>query len=163
MNIFDIIACIALAWAIFNGWRRGFLMQMVSFVAVIAGLFLALKFGGEVGELIGLENSTASIVGFLIIFLLSLIVITVGGYMMRAVLRFSGLGKADVALGVLFSVLKVGLIVGSLFSWFAVINRNYTLVERATINKSYVFTPMVRAVDTVTPYFENLVDNVVNR
>ena len=115
------------------------------------------------GELIGLENSTASIVGFLIIFLLSLIVITVGGYMMRAVLRFSGLGKADVVLGVLFSVLKVGLIVGSLFSWFAVINRNYTLVERATINKSYVFTHMVRAVDTVTPYFENLVDNVVNR
>lgn len=163
MNIFDIIVYIALAWAVFNGWRKGFLLQLVSFIAVIAGLFLALKFGGDVGALIGLESPTASIVGFLIIFLLSLVAITIAGYMMRAVLRFSGLGKADIALGVLLSVLKIGLIVGSLFSGFAVINRNYTFVKRQTIEESYMFTPMVRVVDTITPYFEDLVGNIVNR
>ena len=41
MNVFDIIVYIALAWAVFNGWRRGFLLQMLSLLAVVASLYFA--------------------------------------------------------------------------------------------------------------------------
>ena len=36
MNVFDIILYLALAWAVYNGWRRGFLLQMLSLAAVVA-------------------------------------------------------------------------------------------------------------------------------
>ena len=36
MNIFDIIVYIALAWAVFNGWRRGLLLQLISLAALVA-------------------------------------------------------------------------------------------------------------------------------
>ena len=163
MNVFDIIVYIALAWAVFNGWRRGFLLQMVSFVAVIAGLMLAAKYGAYVGSVMGLDSSTAAIVGFLVIFLASLVAITIVGHLLRAVLRFSGLGVADVLLGILFSVVKIGLVVGVLFSWFAAINRDYTWVEKQTIEQSRWFSPVVRITDTIMPYFEEQLGNIVNR
>ena len=163
MNLFDIIVYIALAWAVFNGWRRGFLLQLVSLVAVIAGLMLAAKYGAYVGSLMGLDSPTAAIVGFLVIFLAALVAITIVGHLLRAVLRFSGLGVADVLLGILFSVLKIGLVVGVLFSWFAAINRDYTWVEKQTIEQSRWFVPVVRVTDTLMPYFEEQLDNIVNR
>ena len=163
MNLFDVIVYIALAWAVFNGWRRGFLLQLVSLVAVIAGLMLAAKYGAYVGSLMGLDSPTAAIVGFLMIFLAALVAITIVGHLLRAVLRFSGLGVADVLLGILFSVLKIGLVVGVLFSWFAAINRDYTWVEKQTIEQSRWFVPVVRVTDTLMPYFEEQLDNIVNR
>ena len=156
MNVFDLIIYLALAWAVFNGWRKGFLLQLVSFVAIAAAIYCAIKYGVEAGAMLGLEGTTASIAGFLVIFLAAIIVVTVAGHLLRAVLRFSGLGAMDVVLGVLFSVLKVGLVVGVMFSWFTTINNNYSLVEKQTIEESRWFTPISGVVDKLTPYFEEL-------
>ncbi|MBQ1254082.1 MAG: CvpA family protein [Alistipes sp.] len=163
MNVFDVIIYIALAWAVFNGWRKGFLLQLVSLFAVAAGFFIATKCGVAVGSMLGLSGATASIVGFLAIFVVSLIAIIVGGYLLRAVLRLTGLGVADIVLGILFSVLKIGLVVGVLFSWFAALNANYTLVEPATIEQSHLFSPLVNVIDWLTPYFHNAASEMLNR
>jgi membrane protein required for colicin V production len=163
MSIFDIIVYIALAWAVFNGWRRGFLLQLVTLVALVAGLFLAAQYGAVVGAMLGIDDSTSSIAGFVVIFLLSLLAVTIVGHMLRAVLRFTGLGVMDVVLGVLFSVAKVGLVVGVMFSWFATINNNYGWVEDNTIEKSRWFTPIVNIVEEVSPYVEGAAQNIINQ
>ena len=162
MNVFDLIIYLALAWAVFNGWRKGFLLQLVSFVAIAAAIYCAIKYGVEAGAMLGLEGTTASIAGFLAIFLAAIIVVTVAGHLLRAVLRFSGLGAMDVVLGVLFSVLKVGLIVGVMFSWFTTINNNYSLVEEQTIEESRWFEPITSMTDKLTPYFEELKDKFLD-
>lgn len=163
MNVFDVIIYIALAWALFNGWRKGFLLQLVSLVAVVAGFMIATKYGVEAGEMLGLDAQTAAIVGFLVIFMISLIAITIGGHLLRAVLRLTGLGVVDVLLGILFSVLKIGLIVGVLFSWFAALNANYELVEPSTIEQSRWFSSVVNVVDLLTPYFQDAASEILNR
>jgi membrane protein required for colicin V production len=98
-----------------------------------------------------------------VIFLLSLLAVTIVGHMLRAVLRFTGLGVMDVVLGVLFSVAKVGLVVGVMFSWFATINNNYGWVENNTIEKSRWFTPIVNIVEEVSPYVEGAAQNIINQ
>ena len=163
MNVFDLIIYLALAWAVFNGWRKGFLLQLVSFVAIAAAIYCAIKYGVEAGAMLGLEGTTASIAGFLAIFLAAIIVVTVAGHLLRAVLRFSGLGAMDVVLGVLFSVLKVGLIVGVMFSWFTTINNNYSLVEKQTIEESRWITPTVEVVGRLTPFFKDIANDVLNK
>ena len=163
MNVFDVIIYIALAWALFNGWRKGFLLQLVSLVAVVAGFMIATKYGVEAGEMLGLDARMAAIVGFLVIFVISLIAITIGGHLLRAVLRLTGLGVVDVLLGILFSVLKIGLIVGVLFSWFAALNANYELVEPSTIEQSRWFSSVVNVVDLLTPYFQDAASEILNR
>ena len=61
MNIFDLIVYISLAWAIFNGWRRGFLLQMMSLVAVVAALYLSANYCAEVGQILALARESIEI------------------------------------------------------------------------------------------------------
>lgn len=162
MNVFDIIVYIALAWAVFNGWRRGFLLQMLSLLAVVAALYFAVQYGSELERILGLEVGVSGVVGFIAIFVAALIVISVGGYMLRAVFRFAGLGMADTLLGILFSVAKVGLIVSVLFSWFASVNKEYKWASQQKVEESHWFKPIAGVTDKLTPYFEELKDKFLD-
>lgn len=156
MNVFDIIVYVALAWAVFNGWRRGFLLQMMSLVAVVAALYLSVKYCSEVGAMLGLDSTTQPIAGFIAIFAVTLILLTIAGYLMRKVFRFAGLGMVDILFGILFSVLKIGVIVSALFAWFAAVNKDYDWASKQTVEESRWFTPISGVVDKLTPYFEEL-------
>ena len=160
MNVFDVIVYIALAWAVFNGWRKGFLLQMLSLVAIVAAIYLAAEYGLKLGVMFGLEAATASIVGFMVIFLAALVGITVLAHLMRAVFRFAGLGIADVLLGILLSVVKVGLIVAVLFAWFDNVNSNYEWASKEVVEESRWYKPISGVVDKVTPYFEKYKDKI---
>ena len=162
MNVFDIIVYVALAWAVFNGWRRGFLLQMMSLVAVVAALYLSVKYCSEVGAFLGVEGSVHRVVGFIVIFAVTLILLTVAGYLLRKVFRFAGLGTVDIIFGILFSVLKIGVIVSAMFAWFAVVNKNYDWASKQTIEESRWFTPISGVVDKLTPYFEELKSEILD-
>ncbi len=162
MNVFDIIVYLALVWAVFNGWRRGFLLQMLSLVAVVAALYFATQYGSELERLTGMEVGVEGVAGFIVIFIAALLVISISGYMLRAVFRFAGLGMADVLLGVAFSVAKVMLIVSVLFSWFASINKNYDWASKQTVEGSRWFEPVKGVTDKLTPYFEEIADKLLD-
>ena len=162
MNIFDLIVYLALAWAIFNGWRRGFLLQLLSLVAVVAALYLGAIYGAELGLLLGMKGSTAQIGGFITIFMASLIAIAIAGRLLRGVLKFAGLGIADTLLGILFSVAAVSLVESVMFSGFTTLNRDYKLASREKIESSRWFEPVAGVTDKLTPYFEELKDNLLN-
>lgn len=161
MNIFDLIVYIALAWAVFSGWRRGFLLQLLSLVAVVAALYLGVRFGAELGVMLKMEGTTAQIGGFIVIFFVALIAIAILGRLLRGIFKFAGLGLVDTLLGIIFSIVKVGLIVSVLFSWFAMLNHDYKLASQQTIASSKWFEPVAGVVDKLTPYFNELTDKIL--
>lgn len=162
MNVFDIIVYIALAWAVFNGWRRGFLLQMLSLVAVVAALYFAAQYAPEVEAMLGVEVGARGVVGFIVIFLAAIVLISIAAHLLRAVFRFAGLGVVDVLFGVLFSVAKVMLIVSVLFAWFASLNKDYTWVSKQTVEQSRWFAPVKGVTDKLTPYFEDIADKLLD-
>ena len=155
MNVFDIILCLALAWAVFNGWRRGFLLQMLSLVAVVAAFYLSVKYGAALGRAVGMDEG-AAVAGFLIIFVAALVGISVVGHLMRAVFRFAGLGVIDTLFGVIFSIAKILLVVSVLFAGFDALNRNFDLASQQTVEESRWFRPVAGLSDKLTPFFEEL-------
>ena len=161
MNIFDLIVYIALAWAVFNGWRRGLLLQLLSLVAVVAAIYLGIRFGLELGVMLGMEGTTAHIGGFIAIFFGALIAISLLGRLLRGVFRLAGLGVVDTLLGILLSVVKVGLIVSVLFSWFSALNHDYRLASKEKIESSRWFEPVSGVIDKVTPYFNELTNKLL--
>lgn len=161
MNIFDLIVYVALAWAIFNGWRRGLLLQVFSLVGIVAALYLGVLYGAEVGAMLGMEGTTAQIGGFIAIFVASLIVIAIVARLLRGVFKLAGLGIADTLLGIALSVLKVGLVVSVLFSGFAALNKDYKLASKEKIAASRWFEPVAGITDKLTPYFEEVKDNLL--
>ena len=163
MNIFDVIVYIALAWAVLNGWRKGFLLQLVSLVAVVAALFLAARCSSTVGGWLGLGAASSSIVGFIIIFLVALIAITICGYLMRAILKVAGLGPMDAILGIVFSIMKVSLVVGVMFSWISTINNNFNFVPQSKIEQSLWFEPVKSVAECITSCFGGVAENLINQ
>ena len=161
MNIFDLIVYLALAWAIFNGWRRGLLLQIFSLVGIVAALYLGVLYGAEAGSMLGMEGTTAQIGGFIAIFVASLIVIAIVARLLRGVFKLAGLGIADTLLGIALSVLKVGLVVSVLFSGFAALNKDYKLASKEKVAASRWFEPVAGVTDKLTPYFEEVKDNLL--
>ena len=163
MNIFDIIVYIALAWAVFNGWRRGLLLQLLSLVALVAGFYLALKRGPEVGMMLGADGVAAKVVGFAVIFFAALLIISLLGHLVKKVFRFAGLGAFDTLFGILFSVIKVGLVVSVMFACFEALNKDYTWASKQSMEESKWFKPVAGVVYKVTPYFEQMADQVLKQ
>ena len=85
MNVLDIIVYIALAWGIFYGWKRGFLLRMLSLLAVVAALYFAAEYSSELERIAGIDTGIPGVAGFLIIFVGGIVLISVGAYMLRAV------------------------------------------------------------------------------
>lgn len=160
MNVFDIILYIALAWAVFNGWRRGLLLQLLSLVAVVAAFYLSVKYGAATGRALGMDEGAAAVAGFIIVFLAALVAVGVAGHLMRAVFRFAGLGAADVVLGVAFSVAKILLVMSVLYSWFGALNADYRWASRQTVEESRWLGPVSGLAERLTPYFDELKNRI---
>lgn len=160
MNVFDIIVYLTLAWAIYNGWQRGFLLQIVSLLAVVAALYFSVQYGSELERILHIHAGIEGVTGFIIIFVVFLLVISIGGYALRAVFRLAGLGIADTLLGILFSVAKMALIISVFFSWFDSANKDNEWVSKQTIEESRCFKPIVGITDKLTPYFEELKEEI---
>ncbi len=158
MNVFDIIVYLALAWAVFNGWRRGFLLQMLSLVAVVAALYFATQYGAELETMLGIEVGVKGVAGFIVIFIAALLLISIAAYLLRAVFRFAGLGIANVLLGLAFSV----AIVSVLFSWYASVNKNYEWASKQKVEESRWFAQVKGITDKLTPYFEDIADKLLD-
>ena len=150
MNAIDLIVCLVLALAVWNGWRQGFVVQVCSLAGVVAGIWLAAHYGGRVGAWLELDGEFAAAVA-------------VAARLVRRLCRFAGLGIADILLGVAVSVLKYLLILSALFSAFDKLNADYTLVGPRTVGQSKCYEPVLRLSEAVFPFLEWVGDRVPQR
>ena len=127
MNTIDLIVCLILALAVWNGWRQGFVMQICSLAGIVAGIWLASRYG---------------------------VLVAVAGRLVRKLFHFAGFGIPDIVLGIAVSVLKYMLVLSVLFSAFDSLNEDYTLVGPQTIEKSKSYKPVMRLSEAVFPFLE---------
>lgn len=160
MSAIDWIVGLALCWAVFAGWRRGFVRQLCSFAGMIVGVWLASRSGAAVGRLMGLDPSIAAAGGFLAVMIVVLIVIAVAGWLLRKLFRAAGLGTPDIVLGIAVSVLKYLLVLCALFSAFDTLNERYDLVGDERLETSYCYEPLLKVSDVLFPLVRQAYDEI---
>ena len=106
MNTLDLIVCLVLALAVWNGWRQGFVVQICSLAGIVAGIWIAARFGAQVGGWLRLDDEVAAAGGFVMVLVAVILVVAIAGRVVRKVFHFAGLGVADTLLGIAVSVLK---------------------------------------------------------
>jgi len=154
VNTIDLIVLLALAVAVWNGWRKGFIVQICSLAALIAGVWLAAHYGRAAGEALRLEPSAQPAGGFVAVFLAAILAIAAAARAMRKLFRFAGFGMLDIALGVAVSALKYMLAASVLFAAFDQLNRDHTLVGAETVETSKSYGPMLKLSKAIRPFFE---------
>ena len=160
MGIFDIVLGCLLLYAIYNGLKKGLFVELASFVSLIVGVFIAIKFSGFMTTLlknyVSWSPKTVSIVSFGLTFILVVVGIHLLAKVFTGIVSFAYLGWLNKLAGAGFSVLKTVLALSVVFGLFQKININYLLVQKKTLDKSMFYNPIQQVATYVFPSLEKL-------
>lgn len=95
MHAFDIIVGIPLAYAAYRGFRSGIVAQSCGLLGLVAGVWLASRYGEAAGLWMRVDPSAARVAGFVAILLLTLLGIALLGHLLKGLFRLAGLGPID--------------------------------------------------------------------
>lgn len=160
MNILDLIVCLVLLVALFNGWRKGFILQLCSLVAVVAAIVLASRYGAEAGAFLKLDAQYAEPAGFVVVLLVAMLLITLAARLVRKIFRFAGFGLVDILLGVTVAAAKYLLLLSLAFAAFEKINVNYSLLSKEKIEASKGYEPVRNLSRQILPFVGWVSDEV---
>ena len=154
MNTIDLIVCLVLLVAVWCGFRRGVILQVCSLAGIVLGIWLAARYGAEVGALLHLEERFAAAGGFVTVLVVVILAVALLGRLLRKLFHFAGFGVPDVVLGIVVSVAKYLLVLSVLFSAFDALNEDYCLVGPRTIERSKSYKPVRWLSESIFPFLE---------
>lgn len=110
MSKVDIAILIFAAFGAWNGYKEGFLMEVVSLFGIVLGIFLGFKLMGEVmillDEKFSIDKSTLPYISFIVIFLVVLLLVRLLGSLVKNSVDKSFLGSVDQTLGAGLGMLR---------------------------------------------------------
>ncbi len=156
VNFFDVVTLLVALWAVISGWRRGVILQAGSLLGILLSLYLAAHYGQAVGQLLHFGAGWATVGGFIVVALLTLIAVAMLGRLLRKLFQFAGLGLMDILFGILISLLKWLLLLSAIYNAFGALNRSFDLVEPEAFDRSRTYGPVCRVAEWVMPRVEEL-------
>ncbi len=155
MNIFDIVITVFLLFGFVRGLMKGLFIEVASLVALIGGVWGAIHFSYFVGDF--LEESVSwsekqiSLAAFAITFILIIIVVIMVGKFLTKLADLAALGLVNKALGGVFGLLKIGLILSIVFIFFHRMNSTITFVDEETLEESVLYETVKSFAPTIFP------------
>ena len=160
MNIVDIILLICFVPAVVQGFRKGFISQVIAIVSIIAGAWISFRFTSEasvwLAQYIQGSEQMLKVVSFALIFIAVLVVLALLGKLLEGAVKLVMLVWLNRLLGVVFSLLKAGLIVGLAIMLFCSLNNTFGIVNEEVLNESVLFPPLKNMAYTIFPYLKEL-------
>ena len=158
MSFFDIIFGALLAFSLYKGFRNGLFVEVASFVSLLLGIYLAIKFSslmkGIIAPHVSWNPSTIQITAFILTFILVVITVNLLAKFLTGVADFAQLGLVNNLGGALFRVLKTILIMSIFIALFEKINFNKTFAKQETLDKSIFYNPVKKVAAFVYPSIE---------
>jgi len=159
MSFIDIVFAVLLGFAVYKGLKNGLFVEVASFVALILGIYLAIKFSNLVGAIFtGIVPSWnpkyIEITAFIITFLLVVIGIHLSAKILTKLADFAFLGWINKLAGVVFSLLKTILALSVVLFIFEKININNMLLSKETQENSIFYNPIQNISKAIYPTIE---------
>jgi membrane protein required for colicin V production len=118
----DIVLSIILLIGAFGGYRKGFLQELFSLVAIILGVLAGFKLMGKAMILLAehytINDKVLPYVAFAVVFLLVVIVVSLLGKMLKSSMEKTALGSIDQVLGGALGILRTAFML-SVILWIA--------------------------------------------
>ena len=160
MNILDIILLVCFIPAIFQGIRKGFIAQAISIISIIVGIWASAHFAdivaGWVAQYITASDQILKVVAFALILIAVFLVLAAVGKLLEGMFKLVMLGWLNKVLGVVFALLKTGLIVGVAIMAFNSLNDTFNLVQEPVLNESVLYPPLKKIAFEVFPYLKDM-------
>ncbi len=162
MNFLDLLIVIPLIWFGYKGFRNGLVMELVSILSLIAGIYIAIRFSAWVGQQLGIKGEYAATISFIITFLGVLIITYLLGKFIDGLVKKLSLGFLNRLGGLLIGVFKTALIVGLLIFTWNRIDKQQNILKPETRNHSLLFRPMENISYAIWPLLNSLNEQIQN-
>jgi membrane protein required for colicin V production len=160
MSTPDIIILLCFLPAVISGITKGFIEQAVALVSLILGAWLAFKFSSVVGDwlhpYLEVSETVLHVISFAVIMVAVVLVLFVLGKVLAGVTKLVMLGWLDHLLGLVFALLKAGLLIGIGIVLFDTLNVKFELVDEAVLDGSVLYSPIRDIAYTIFPYLKEL-------
>ena len=155
MSSLDIFLGVLLAYAMFQGIKNGFFVELASLVSLLLGIYLAIKFSAFAKDLLAgfvhWNPKTIQISAFIITFLLVVISISVMAKIVTRMANFAQLGVVNKIGGGFFRLLKMVLIISIFLNLFEKVNFNNTFAKKETLDQSLFYRPIQQTAGFIYP------------
>jgi membrane protein required for colicin V production len=160
MSILDIIILVILCFFGYKGFKNGLVKELGSLIALVAGVFLALRFSEFVASTItktsGFSSEYLPIISFAVIFIGVVILVLVFAKLLNQFMKLIKLQWLNKSAGTIFSILKTVIILGGLFFMICRFNERMQLFDAAITQKSFLFDKFIKVFEFIFPYVEHL-------
>ena len=165
MSFIDIIFAVLLSFAVYKGLKNGLFVEVASLIALIAGIYLAIKFshlmGGILGDTFASWNPKyIEITAFVITFLIIVVGIHLLAKILTKLADFAFLGWINKLAGVIFSLLKTILALSVVLFIFEKININNRLLSEEKQEASIFYNPIKEISSAIYPSIEEWYSNI---
>ena len=131
----DLFILVLMIWAAFNGWRNGFIKEVVSSVGFLAGLLIAATCYSTFGEYLAVTgtetNMFTSVVAFFLLWIVVPIVLGLVANILTKALKGMQLGLPNSILGALVSLVKYVVLISCVLN---VMQALHILNEEKTVD-----------------------------
>lgn len=157
MNIVDIIILILLAWGAFRGYTQGFILQLVTFIALFIGIWASIRFSGSLSDVLSQSFSITGkylpVLSFILIFFLVVIIAHLIGMLLTKIFEFAALGWLNRLGGVAFGLIKMIFIISVLLTVQYRMREKLKIIPEKQRQNSLLYKP----ISTIAPaIFPNL-------
>lgn len=147
MNSLDLIIVFPIAAGLLSGLFRGLIKEVVSLAVILLGIYLARIFAPFAAELLikwfELSPGGAQPLGFIAVFSVVAILLTIGGHMIHGLIRLMSLGVLNSIAGGVIGALKVALLLSIIFNILNSINTRISVIEPELKEKSLLYLPVL--------------------
>lgn len=160
MNYFDAIIAIPLVWGLINGFRKGFIVEISSLLALVLGLYGAVRFSFIAGQWINehyqWSEKAVQLVSFLITFSAIVILVHLMARAVHKLVKLAALGLVNRIAGALFGGLKYLLLVSGLLYLLMSADERYPFLGEETKNNSLLLEPVSEIIPLFFPVIEEV-------
>lgn len=155
MSFLDIVLGCFLAFGLYKGLRNGLFVELASFVSLLLGIYLAVKFSAFTAKTLSgfvhWNPKTIQVIAFLLSFILVIIGVSLAAKILTKIANFAYMGWINKAGGGGFRLLKTVLILGVFLNLFEKINFNNFFAKKETLDNSLFYRPIQKTAGFVFP------------
>lgn len=155
MNYIDLIIIVLLVFGLARGFINGFVKELASLLALIVGIWGAIKFSTFTAEKLydyfDMTGKYVGIVAFLITFVIIVIIIHFVGLLVDKFVDKISLGLLNSVLGLIFGLFKSALILSVIFVVLNAIDAKHHFLPREQIARSKFYNPIADIAPAIFP------------
>jgi membrane protein required for colicin V production len=160
MNWLDIALAIPLVWGLYKGFTSGIIMEISRIIALIAGVYLSVRFAQELSEYLykntDLTTEFLPIISFAIIFIVVVLLVHLFAKAIEKLARAVALGWANKAAGAAFGMFRVAFVLSVVIMMLTRFELLSKFNRSDTAEQAFLYEPVTQLAPFIIPILEDV-------